>query len=132
LPGFKATFVRYISTLQKLSNDLLSLVAEALELPPNAFSRFFETGGNQDRAKIVKYPVPDDDSSNQGVGPHYDGGFLTLVSTFASGWRMSMKTGGLQLLQASPHKGLQVQNVSGDWVDAPPIPGTFVVNIGKG
>lgn len=38
----------------------------------------------------------------------------------------------VKLLQASPHKGLQVQNVSGDWVDAPPIPGTFVVNIGKG
>jgi hypothetical protein len=38
----------------------------------------------------------------------------------------------LQLLQASPHNGLRVQNLSGDWVDAPPIPGTFVVNIGKG
>jgi hypothetical protein len=25
-----------------------------------------------------------------------------------------------------------VQNLSGQWIDAPPIPGTFVVNIGKG
>lgn len=25
-----------------------------------------------------------------------------------------------------------MQNVSGEWIDAPPIPGTFVVNIGKG
>ena len=31
------------------------------------------------RAKIVKYPSPTDDSSDQGVGPHFDGGFLTLV-----------------------------------------------------
>ena len=25
-----------------------------------------------------------------------------------------------------------MQNLSGEWIDAPPIPGTFVVNIGKG
>ncbi|KAI0784685.1 Clavaminate synthase-like protein [Abortiporus biennis] len=62
---------------------------------------------------IAQYPVPEDDSSDQGVGPHYDGGFLTF------------------LLQASPHRGLQVQNLAGDWIDAPPIPYTFVVNIGK-
>lgn len=39
---------------------------------------------------------------------------------------------GLQLLQASDHRGLQVQNLAGEWIDAPPIPGTFVVNFGKG
>jgi len=113
LPGFKDTFSHYVEETQKLSNELLLIVAEALHLPTDAFSRFVEEGGNQDRAKIVKYPVPADDSSDQGVGPHFDGGFLTL------------------LLQASPHRGLQVQNLSGEWIDAPPIPRTFVVNIGK-
>ncbi|EKM54780.1 uncharacterized protein PHACADRAFT_258873 [Phanerochaete carnosa HHB-10118-sp] len=113
LPGFRAAFASYIDGLQKLSYRLLSLVAEALELPPDAFAHFFEQDGNEDRAKIVKYPAPADDSSDQGVGPHFDGGFLTL------------------LLQASPHRGLQVQNRSGQWIDAPPTPGTFVVNIGK-
>lgn len=38
----------------------------------------------------------------------------------------------IKLLQASPHRGLQVQNLAGEWIDAPPIPGTFIVNIGKG
>ena len=35
-------------------------------------------------------------------------------------------------IQASPHNGPQVQNLSGGWVDVPPIPGTFMINIGKG
>ena len=69
----------------------------------------------QHRSKIVKYPpLPPDAPSDQGVGPHYDAGFLTL------------------LLQASPHEGLQVQTPSGAWVPAPPLPDTLVVNFGKG
>lgn len=78
-------FINYIDRLQKLSYQLLSLVAEALELPPNSFAHFFEEDGNEDRAKIVKYPAPADDSSDQGVGPHFDGGFLTLVSCLFRG-----------------------------------------------
>jgi len=38
----------------------------------------------------------------------------------------------IKLLQASDHAGLQVQNVSGEWIDVPPRPYTFVINIGKG
>lgn len=104
----------YVEQVDRLGNELTVLIAEALHLPPDAFDRFREPGGNQHRAKVVKYPVPTDDVSDQGVGPHFDGGFLTL------------------LLQASPHRGLQVQNRTGNWIDAPPILGTFVVNIGKG
>ncbi|KAG8721945.1 hypothetical protein FRC08_008641 [Ceratobasidium sp. 394] len=63
--------------------------------------------------QIVKYPVMPQGSSDQGVGPHFDGGFLTF------------------LLQASPHPGLQAQNARGDWVPAPPRPRTLVVNTGK-
>jgi isopenicillin N synthase-like dioxygenase len=49
------------------------------------------------------------------VGPHKD----------SSGWWTF-------LLQASPEvKGLQALNKGGDWIDIPPIPGTFVVNIGQ-
>lgn len=36
------------------------------------------------------------------------------------------------LLQASHHRGLQVQNMRGDWIDCPPIDGTLVVAIGQG
>jgi hypothetical protein len=37
-----------------------------------------------------------------------------------------------QLLQASLHEGLEVQNPAGQWIPVPPIENTFVVNIGKG
>lgn len=103
--------------------------------------------------QIVKYPTRDEVSSDQGVGPHFDAGFLTFVSPpstfktniyiylrnrrtararlvycilYCDGWRCD------KLLQASDHAGLQVQNVSGEWIDVPPRPYTFVINIGKG
>ncbi|EIW83111.1 Clavaminate synthase-like protein [Coniophora puteana RWD-64-598 SS2] len=114
LPGFKATMERYLLEVQELSYKFIALISEALGLPANALNKFYDRNElMQHRGKVVKYPANDESSSDQGVGPHYDAGFLTF------------------LLQASSHPGLQVQNLSGQWIDAPPIPGTFVVNFGK-
>ena len=38
--------------------------------------------------------------------------------------------GALTILMQDSLGGLQVQNLAGDWIEAPPIPGTFVCNIG--
>jgi len=108
---------RYLSQVQALSIEFTRLLSSAFGLSPTGLDRFYDLPQNmQHRAKIVKYPSLDDASltTTQGVGPHFDAGFLTF------------------LLQASPHPGLQVQNLSGQWIDAPPIPDTFVINIGKG
>lgn len=114
LPGFKATMERYLLEVQELSYKFIALISEALGLPANALNKFYDRNElMQHRGKVVKYPANDGSNSDQGVGPHYDAGFLTF------------------LLQASSHPGLQVQNLSGQWIDAPPIPGTFVVNFGK-
>lgn len=77
--------------------------------------------------KVVKYPLRD--GKGQGVGPHYDSGFLTLVMLNICLRRNLTR---LQLLQASDHKGLQAQNPSGEWIDVPPIEDTLVINVGKG
>ena len=62
--------------------------------------------------KIVRYPGEAGSVPKQGVGAHRDGGVLTL-------------------LMVEPGKGgLQVEH-DGDWIEAPSVPGAFVVNIGE-
>jgi isopenicillin N synthase-like dioxygenase len=70
-------------------------------------------GNPQNRVKVVRYHPSS--TVSQGVGPHKD----------SSGWWTF-------LLQADDQEGLQVLNHAGEWVSAPPILGTFVVNIGQG
>ncbi|KAF8576533.1 Clavaminate synthase-like protein [Ramaria rubella] len=116
LPGFRETLEAYIAQVKDLGFEFISLLAEALGLSPDALDRFYESPKKdmEQRCKVIKYPAATYEGNKQGVGAHYDPGFLTF------------------LLQASPHEGLQVQNLHGDWIPASPIPGTFVVNIGKG
>ncbi|KAJ7591383.1 hypothetical protein C8J56DRAFT_935363 [Mycena floridula] len=114
IPGFKDATEQYLFEIQTLADSFVPLIAEALGLSPDGLAHFYATPEKmQHRCKLVQYPAATDDSSNQGVGPHYDAGFVTI------------------LLQASSHKGLQVQNLAGDWIDVEPIPGTFVINIGR-
>ncbi|KAL1958492.1 hypothetical protein VTO42DRAFT_4356 [Malbranchea cinnamomea] len=120
LPGFREAYEEYMIRMGRMSMEFISLVAEAIGLPPDAFDRFFDED-QQHKLKIVKYPdlrelglEVDADAEVQGVGPHKD----SMLTTF--------------LLQASPHRGLQVQNHEGRWIDCPPIDGTFVVAIGQG
>lgn len=101
----------YIRELTLLGDRFLNLVAEALLLPSQTFLPFLS---DQHRLKLVHYPAVSSDEA-QGVGPHKD----------SSGWWTF-------LLQASPDvQGLQALNKDGKWVDVPPVPDTFVVNIGQ-
>ena len=57
-------------------------MAEALALGPKGLAHFYDTKElMQHRTKIVKYPVAAH-GNDQGVGPHYDAGFLTFVRPF--------------------------------------------------
>ncbi|KAK4193453.1 hypothetical protein QBC35DRAFT_481641 [Podospora australis] len=121
LPNFRPVFTEYMKRMGKISIDFTSLIAEAIELPADAFNKYFDGNGEtqQHKLKIVKYPDVgflggNGKEGNQGVGPHKD----SMLSSY--------------LLQASHHKGLQVQNMKGEWIDCPPIEGTLVVAIGQG
>jgi isopenicillin N synthase-like dioxygenase len=118
LPHFRPAFTEYVSRMGKVSIYFTGLIAEAIGLPSGAFEKYFDAD-QQHKLKIVKYPDVGvlgaaGKTGNQGVGPHKDSMFTSY------------------LLQASPHRGLQVQNISGDWIDCPPIDGTLVVAIGQG
>ncbi|XP_066372169.1 2-oxoglutarate-dependent dioxygenase 33-like isoform X3 [Miscanthus floridulus] len=65
---------------------------------------------------LISYPVstdvPEEKRTETGMGAHTDYGLLALVN------------------QADDICALEVQNHSGKWIHAMPIPGTFVCNIG--
>ena len=85
IPGFRTTVEQYLSQAQALSYEFSSLLAEAFSISPDAVAQFYDVDDNmQHRVKLVRYPVRVaqgiDDAEAQGVGPHYDAGFLTFVS----------------------------------------------------
>jgi isopenicillin N synthase-like dioxygenase len=110
LPELKPALLRYQSEITALGVRVLRAFAAALDQPENAFEPIYTPEPNQ-LIKIIRYPGRAAGRSDQGVGAHKDSGFLTLL---------------LQENQA----GLQVEGERG-WIDAPPIAGTFVVNIGE-
>jgi isopenicillin N synthase-like dioxygenase len=120
LPGFRVAYEEYMGLMGAMSMRFTGLCAEAIGLPGDAFEGFFDGESQQHKLKIVKYPdleelgVPEGVGEGQGVGPHKD----SMLTSY--------------LLQASHHRGLQVQNALGEWVDCPPMEGTFVVAIGQG
>ncbi|KAF3036622.1 hypothetical protein E8E11_004876 [Didymella keratinophila] len=128
LPAFRPAYEEYMHRMSDISTLFTSLIAEAIGLPADAFSQFFDEG-QQHKLKIVKYPevdVPDLPAGaseidrkkweikRQGVGPHKD----SMLTSY--------------LLQASNQPGLQAQNAKGQWIDCKPIDGTLVVAIGQG
>jgi isopenicillin N synthase-like dioxygenase len=110
LPGLRPVVEEWHDELTRISRRLLRAWALALGAEEDYFDRHF--GQPQTLIKIVRYPGTDQPEPQQGVGAHKDSGVLTLL------WVEPGK------------RGLQVER--GDtWVDAPPVEGAFVVNIGE-
>jgi isopenicillin N synthase-like dioxygenase len=111
LPELETTIAEWSRELSALALRLLRTWAVALGAPEDVFDAAFADHPFP-LIKIVRYPGKSDTLEAQGVGSHRDGGVLTL-------------------LLVEPGKGgLQVEH-EGDWIDAPSIPGAFVVNIGE-
>ncbi|MGO3926872.1 isopenicillin N synthase family oxygenase [Rhodopseudomonas pseudopalustris] len=110
LPELKPLLLRYQSEVTALAIKVLRVFAVALGQPEQVFEPIYAPAPHQ-LLKLIRYPGRAAGSSDQGVGAHKDSGFVTIL---------------LQDVVA----GLQVETEQG-WIDAPPLPGSFVVNIGE-
>lgn len=107
--GFKAAAEAYYSAISGLARRLFGGFALALGLPQDAFEAHLTCPPSQ--LRVIHYPFdPHAEPDQQGIGAHTDYEFFTLLHGTAP--------------------GLEVINGEGRWVDCPPIPGAFVVNIG--
>jgi isopenicillin N synthase-like dioxygenase len=105
----RAITERWMSELGGLADRVLSLLASGLGLASDFFADLF---GDRPMSltKMIRYPPTPEGGA--GVNAHHDTGFLTLLAP-------------------GDIAGLQVANPAGDWIPAPMIPGTFVVNLGE-
>ena len=111
LPELKKVLLAYQAEVTRIGIDILRAIAAALGKPADVFADIYEPQPSQ-LLKIVRYPGRDVAETDQGVGAHKDGGFVTVL-----------------LQDKTP--GLRVRTEAGEWINAPPVPGTFVINTGE-
>ena len=112
LPGFRETVLEYIEALTSLGHRLMEAIALSLGLPRSYFHDRY-TADPLILFRIFHYPPrlsSEIADSSWGVGEHTDYGLLTI-------------------LKQDEHPGLEVKSPKG-WISAPPIPGTFICNLG--
>ncbi len=111
LPEFRDTMLAYFNAVWRLGRDLHRGIAFDLGIAPG----FFEDKLDRPMAtlRLLHYPpAPGRLQDGQlGAGEHTDYGNLTLLVTDEIG-------------------GLMVRDRSGNWLDAPVLPGAFICNIG--
>jgi isopenicillin N synthase-like dioxygenase len=111
LAGFREQTLAYRAAIRELGDRVLAMLALSLELPEDHFERFYDMPGTT--LRLLRYPPhPAAALANQlGAGAHTDWGGITLLAQDGIG-------------------GLEVRNVADEWIQAAPVPGTFVVNLG--
>ncbi|WP_241911677.1 isopenicillin N synthase family dioxygenase [Telmatospirillum siberiense] len=111
LPELRPLLLAYQAEATRVAITVLRAIAAALGQDDDVFREVYEPLPTQ-LLKLIRYPGRQETTSAQGVGPHKDGGLVTI------------------LLQDTV-EGLRVRTEEGVWLNAPPIPGTFVVNTGE-
>tara|TARA_Y100000588_G_scaffold366937_1_gene433160 strand:+ start:3087 stop:4196 length:1110 start_codon:yes stop_codon:yes gene_type:complete len=108
---FQRIVYGYFEAIIELSHQLCRAFAIAL----GQHESFFETQTRRtmSQMRLIHYPPQTGplEEDTIGIGAHTDYEIFTV------------------LLQTA-HGGLQVKNTAGDWIEAPPIPDTLIINLG--
>ena len=108
MPEFRGTVLKHMEAMTQLGHRLMESIALALGLEASYFSARY-TADPLVLFRIFHYPAAAPNES-WGVGEHTDYGVLTILKQDDCG-------------------GLEVKTPSG-WIAAPPLPGSFVCNLG--
>jgi isopenicillin N synthase-like dioxygenase len=111
MPWLREAAETYFEQVKSLGLDLLRLIARALGLPDGFFIQY--TRKPMLQMRLFHYPpqTPDAWPDAHGAAPHTDFGMITILAQ-------------------DPIGGLELRKRNGEWIAAPYIDGTFVVNIG--
>lgn len=111
VPELKPAVLAYMEACTSLGQVLVRAIASSLHLDAAHFGAQFEDPLTLFR--IFNYPPHDPKfgPDSAGVGEHTDYGYITILQQDQSG-------------------GLQVRGKQGEWVEAPPINGALLINLG--
>ena len=108
LPGFAEQVNAYYQGVRAVGDHVFKGLALGLGMPGDYFDDVTTKPPSQ--LRLIHYPVDETAASRPGIGDHTDYEAFTLLRS------------------TSP--GLEVLAGNGKWIDAPPMPDAFVVNIG--
>ncbi len=108
-PSLRTAALDYMAALEDLGRRLVHLIARSLGLPQDHFDAHFERPTVF--LRLLHYPPQPREEGLFGSAPHTDYGFITLLAQDDRG-------------------GLEVRNKDGSWIPAPPVDGSFVLNVG--
>jgi isopenicillin N synthase-like dioxygenase len=110
MPDWRATLESYHRAMVALARQVMAAIALSLAIEENYFDDAFED--SIATVRLLHYPpqAPDAGADARGAGAHTDWGAVTIL--------LQDEVGGLQIRDGDR------------WIDAPPVPNAFIVNLG--
>ncbi|NOT62935.1 MAG: isopenicillin N synthase family oxygenase [Acidobacteria bacterium] len=108
--GWRATMLTFLRAAGDAGQRLLAALEPLFDLPSGYFARYAQPTPYL-LMKLLHYYAPQTGSTQQGIAPHCDWSWLTLL------WQQG--------------DGLQVRTRKGEWLAVPPRADALVVNLGE-